>query len=359
MGAIMALPTWVRSRLTERRLARHAPYVGLALPPDDALVLDAPGERLASAAAGLPEGDFKPVAELLAWTREHAHWETRDRLVRWLAGNALDAAAPVPAPGVPPAGLGAWLGAWLEAAPESPDAALLRAEAALRHTWRGPTPAERLSRLRAAEPLLAAATEAGPPDPVPWRLALTRARAVRAPRPVFDTLWEEATARAPHHYGCHTAALRYLCAAAADGRAAPGEYAAFADRAARRALPGSLLRALPLLAAYEHTVGAAAPDPRLAEEAIERARELSGWYEPGALRLAQPRNVLALLLVARARWPEALDAFEAIGAHVTAFPWSRLGADPLREFRELRAGVRYQLAAGIPLRARPGGRYAR
>jgi hypothetical protein len=43
--------------------------------------------------------------------------------------------------------------------------------------------------------------------------------------------------------------------------------------------------------------------------------------------------------------------------HATGFPWSRLGEQPLREFLEMRTGVRVQLASTVRLWAKPGGPY--
>jgi hypothetical protein len=57
-----------RSLVAVSRMVRHTAHIGADLPPDEAVLLDAPDARLAAAAAGLEDGDFKPVAELLAWT---------------------------------------------------------------------------------------------------------------------------------------------------------------------------------------------------------------------------------------------------------------------------------------------------
>lgn len=328
----------LRSLVAVSRMLRHTSYIGADLPPDEAMLLDAPDARLASAAEGLDGGDFKPVAELLSWTRETAWWETRDRYVGWLAAQPA----------------GTWLDAWWDADPDNPDAALVRAEIAVRRAFAAPTVAERAAALRETAPPVRAAAEATPADPVPWRIAVTRARGMGAPRPVFDALWEQAVARSPHHFGCHVSALRYLCAQAPG----PSEEAlAFARGAAESVLPGSLVAGLPMLAAYEYLVAGGRGVDAYTDAAIARARGLSAWHERGDREPAEVRNVLAQMLILRQRWEEALEEFRAIGVYATAFPWSRTG-EPLSEFLEMRTGVRVQLASTVRLWSRRGGPYA-
>src|SRR4051794_21682820 len=113
-------------------MLRHTLHIGADLLPDGAAVMDATDARLAEAAVGLDGGDFKPVAELLTWTRKTAWWETRDRYVGWLAAQ--------PARG--------WLDAWWDADPDNPDAALVRAEIAVRRAFADPAPARRAAALR-------------------------------------------------------------------------------------------------------------------------------------------------------------------------------------------------------------------
>jgi hypothetical protein len=336
----------LRSLVAVSRMLRHTPHIGADLPPDDAVLLDAPDERLASAASCLPAGDFKPVAELLGWTRDTAWWETRDRYVGWLAEHHLGDATGGAATD--------WLEAWRDADPDSPDLALLSAEAAVRQAWRTPRAEHRAALLREAGPLVRAAAEAGPGDPVPWRIAITRARGLRAQREDFDTLWGQVQARSPHHFGCHVSALRFL---RADDACRPEEYLAFAADAADSVLPGSLVLGLPLIAAYEYLLSGGRGAEEYVDTAIAGAQELSAWHPAGDREAAEVRNVLAQLLILRKRWAEALGQFRAIGVHATGFPWSRLGEQPLREFLEMRTGVRVQLASTVRLWAKPGGPY--
>jgi hypothetical protein len=337
-----------RSLVAVSRMVRHTAHIGADLPPDEAVLLDAPDARLAAAAAGLEDGDFKPVAELLAWTRETAWWETRDRYVGWLAARQLT----VPAPG--PGGRD-WLEAWHDADPDNPDALLVRAEIAVRHAFAAAAAAERGALLRETAAPVRAAAEANRNDPVPWRIAITRARGLRAPRPVFDALWEQAVARSSHHFGCHVSALRYLCA---ERQGPPEEGLAFAQDAAESVLPGSLVGGLPLIAAYEYLVRGGQGADTYTDAAIGRAQRLSAWHESGDREPAEVRNVLAQMLILRKRWAEALEEFRAIGVHATGFPWCRTG-EPLAEFLEMRSGVRVQLATTVRFWARPGGPYRR
>lgn len=328
----------LRSLVAVSRMLRHTSHIGADLPPDEAVLLDAPDARLAEAALGLDGGDFKPVAELLTWTRETAWWETRDRYTGWLASRASHG----------------WLDAWRDADPDNSDAALIRAEIAVRRAFAAPTAAQRAAALRETAATVRAAARATPGDPVPWRIAITRARGMGAPRPVFDALWAQAVARSPHHFGCHVSALRYL---AAQARPGPSEEAlAFAEEAAERVLPGSLVAGLPLLAAYEYLLSGGRSADAYTDAALARARELSAWHERGDRECAEVRNVLAQMLILRQRWPEALKEFRAIGVYATAFPWSLTG-EPLHEFLEMRAGVRVQLASTVRLWTRRGGPY--
>ncbi|MGP4002840.1 hypothetical protein [Streptomyces sp. 8N706] len=360
---------FLRALINTARMIRHTPGLAAGLTPDDEVLLDAPDERLAPALAAAGRGDHRPAAALLAATREAAEWESRDRYSTSLAVFAQSR------PG--------WFTDWRAAAPRDPDAALLRAELAVRSAWERPARAE---ALRETVPLVEAAAAACPRDPVPWRIALDQARGVRAGRADFDLLWKEAVLRSPHHYGCHVAALRWY--------GSFGERFAFAERAAEQALPGSLLHALPVRAAFEAPDGdspvpeerldalpgerfgpladvriGAVPDERIAgvaeepvdavseeriDAAADRAVALSARYEPGDPWPAEVRNLLAHVLITRGRWADALEQFRLIGPRATAFPWSRISDDPLGQFLELRDGVRIQLASTMPLWRRPG-----
>uniref|UniRef100_A0AAU3GS63 DUF4034 domain-containing protein n=1 Tax=Streptomyces sp. NBC_01401 TaxID=2903854 RepID=A0AAU3GS63_9ACTN len=334
------------------RVLRHSHAMGAGLPPDEAVVLDAPDPSLRVALAAAATGNHAPAAELLALTREHAQWERRDTCVSRLARASLHH------PG--------WLDSWLEDSPENPDAVLVKADQYVFEAWEIRTGA-RASHveddqfrafhavLRDAVPVISTAAELNPDDPVPWRVALTQARGIQAPRPVFDTYLAEANARDPHHEGCHVQALQYLCA---KWYGSHEEMFAFAERAAGQAPPGSRLHALPLQAVVEYliseeeTPGADLYTAR-AEAAVARAQALSDCYAPGEREAAGFRNHLALVLWSMNRYEEALTAFRTIGVHATTFPWTYFG-DPRAEFLEARSDTCVELAMKVPFfRAAP------
>ncbi|OKK08379.1 hypothetical protein AMK26_05055 [Streptomyces sp. CB03234] len=344
----------LRALLSTARAVRQTPQLAPdGLPPDHAVLLDAPDERLAPALVAAALGDHEPAAKLLAATRGAAEWESRDRYVTRLAAFAHSRDA--------------WLTGWLADAPHDPDALLVRAEVAVRKAWESPARAERLRELG---PLIDAAADAAPRDPVPWRLALDHARGTHATHTVFETLWEQAVRRAAHHYGCHVAALKYL---STQRRGSHRECVDsqvdsrvdscfdfcfdFAEQAAADALPGSLIKALPVRAAFARlTAGGEAgsvPEDRV-DAAADLAIELSGRYAVADPWPAEVRNVLVYVLVGRARWAAALDQFRLIGPYATSFPWSWGSDDPLGRFLDARHGVRLEVAASVPLRGRAG-----
>ncbi|MFF9565967.1 hypothetical protein [Streptomyces sp. NPDC014685] len=318
------------------------------LPADDTVLLDAPDERLSPALVAAALGEYGPAAKLLATTRDRAEWENRDRyLVRLVAfARSRDG----------------WLTAWLAAAPHDPDALLVKAQLAVRRAWESPARSE---QLREVGPLITAAAESDPRDPVPWRLALDHARGTHATHTVFEALWEQAVRRSSHHYGCHVAALRYLSAA---WYGSHRECFDFAERAAEDSLPGSLVQALPLRAAFALLVeGPEARTTSVQEERIDAAADLaitlSDSFAPGDPWPAEVRNLLAFVLVTRGRWAEALEQFRRIGPHAASFPWSSVSDDPLGRFLEAREDARLRVACGTLLpdradRGRTRGHYA-
>lgn len=334
-------------------MLRHGSAVGADLPPDETVTVDAVADpALRAALTAAATGDAGPARELLATTRLGAQWERRSVYVSELAECALHN------PG--------WLEGWLATSPEDPDAALVKADLYIQQAWEIRTGyrARHVSEdqfrafftlLEDAVPVIAAAAELNPTDPVPWEVALTHARGIQAPRRVFDAYWTEAVARAPHHYGCHATALQYLCD---KWYGSHEDMFAFAEQAAEGALPGSKLHALPLMAAVEYEVVSddstedGPIDRARVDAAIARALELSGWYEPGDPDAAGFRNHLALMLIFAERWTEALEVFRAIGVHARSFPWGYVG-EARKEFLEFRLGVRMQIASQTPFFGRP------
>ncbi|MFF0202969.1 hypothetical protein [Streptomyces sp. NPDC005017] len=314
------LPPFRRAARISRPPAR-VPHPVPGLPADDEVLLDAPDDRLGPALVGAGRGDFAPAALLLAGTRARGEWELRDRYVVRLAFFAH--ARPE------------WFQAWRAASPLDPDALLVGAQLAVDRVWGSPARAE---LLREVSPAITATAHGDHRDPVPWRLALDHARGTRAGHKYFGELWEAAVRRAPHHYGCHVAALRYL---AASYHGSHAECFDFADRAAQDAPPDSLVQALPVRAAFAYLADGCGPEvPRARlDAAADRAVALSARFPAADPWPAQIRNLLACVLVRLDRYADALDQLRQTGPYATSFPWDRAGEEPLGVFLRVRAGL--------------------
>jgi hypothetical protein len=324
----------LRAFIRMARMVGNTSRLADGLPADDEVLLDAPDERLGPALVAAGRGEYAPAAKLLATTREAAEWENRDRYATRLATFARSRDE--------------WLQEWQSASPHDPDALLVKAELAVRRGWESPA---RVELLRQVGPLIGAAAEGEPRDPVPWRIALDHARGTHAGHTEFEKLWGEAVRRSPHHYGCHVAALQYLSAA---WYGSHRECFDFAERAAQDALPGSLVQALPVRAAFAYLTeggGAVVPRERL-DSAADLAIAVSATYEAADPWPAEVRNLLTYVLVRLERWRDALEQLRLIGPYATSFPWDRVSDDPLGQFLELRDGVRLEVASSLPLRPR-------
>ncbi|WP_372496972.1 hypothetical protein [Streptomyces shenzhenensis] len=301
-----------------RRATTASPLAAGGLPADDEVFLDAPDERLAPVLVAAGRGEYAPVAGLLAGTRRTAEWEERDRYAHRLALFARCRAE--------------WLDQWAMAAPHDPDLLVVQAQLAVDHAWDSPARAE---LLRPLSPLITAAARGDDRDPVPWRIALDHARGTNAGHRYFEELWEAAVRRAPHHYGCHVAALRYL---GTYWHGSHRECFDFADLAAQDAPPDSLVQALPVRAAFAYLTdgcGPGVPRARL-DAAADRATALSARFPAADPWPAEIRNTLMYLLVRLERWEAARTQLRLIGPYVTSFPWGRLSDDPLGHFVRLR-----------------------
>ncbi|MFF0449495.1 hypothetical protein ACFYT4_24300 [Streptomyces sp. NPDC004609] len=334
----------LRALMRTARMIRPEPQPGDAswgLTPDEAVLLDAPDERMAPTLVAAALGEWEPAAKMLAGTRGAAEWESRDRYVARLASFAYSRDD--------------WLTHWLTAVPRDPDALVVKAELEVRRAWASPARAE---RLREIGPLIDAAAEGAPADPVPWRIALDHARGTHATHTAFESLWEQAVRRSSHHYGCHVAALRYL---SAQWYGSHRECFDFAEKAAADALPGSLIQALPVRAAFARLLSgdsASARSTSVQDDRIDAAADLairlSADYAPGDPWPAEVRNLTASVLVGRGRWEAALEQFRLIGPYATSFPWTYFSDDPLGRFLVVRDGVRLRLASRTPPRTRAG-----
>ncbi|WP_234342485.1 hypothetical protein [Streptomyces sp. NRRL B-3648] len=314
VGTMALLPSFIRPTRMTKRSGRPA-----ARPPaGDEVVLDAPDDRLSPALVAAARGEYAAAAGLLAATRAAAEWENRDRYVRRLAAFARSRPE--------------WYEQWRAAAPDHPGALLVGTQLAVDRAWPSPARAE---LLRETSPLITAAARADDRDPVPWRIALDHARGSRAGHRYFEELWEAAVRRAPHHYGCHVAALRYL---ATFWHGSHSECFDFADRAAQDAPDGSLVQALPARAAFGYLTDGCGPEvPRARlDAAADRAIALSGRFPAADPWPAEVRNKLLYVLLRLDRWEDARTQLRLIGPYATSFPWDRLSDDPLGHFLRLR-----------------------
>lgn len=322
VGTMALLPAFIRP--TRMKRTPTLPAVPAA---DDDVLLDAPDHRLGPALVAAGRGEYGAAAELLAATRAAGEWENRDRYIRRLAAFARSRAE--------------WFEEWRRAAPDDPDGLLVAAQLAVDRAWPSPARAE---LLRDVSPLITAAGRADERDPVPWRLALDHARGSNAGPKYVEELWEAAIRRAPHHYGCHVAALRYL---AASWHGSHRECFDFADLAAQDAPPDSLVQALPARAALGYLTDVCGPEvarERL-DAAADRAIALSARFPAADPWPAEIRNKLTYVLVSLGRCQEAQAQLRLIGPYATSFPWDRLSDDPLSHFLRLRADL---FTAGRP-----------
>jgi hypothetical protein len=216
------------------------------------------------------------------------------------------------------------------------------AQRAVDRAWDSPARAE---LLREVSPLITAAARADHRDPVPWRLALDHARGARAGHTYVEELWAAAVRRAPHHPGCHVAALRYL---ASSWHGSHRECFDFAETAAQDAPESSLTQALPLRAAFGYLTDGCGPAVERArlDAAADRAAVLSARLPSAQPWPAELRNLLAYVLVRLGRSRDALEQFRLTGPYATSFPWDRDADDPLGRFLEVRQEVLRAVVSG-------------
>ncbi|WP_329283408.1 hypothetical protein [Streptomyces sp. NBC_01451] len=351
VDTMASLRAFLRATRAERNTPPSPRLAAAGLPADDEVLLDAPDARLGPVLVAAGRGEYGPAAELLAATRARAEWENRDRYVIRLAAFAHSRAE--------------WFTSWRADAPHDPDALLVGAELAVTRAWASPARAELLQQ---TGPLVEAAAAGDPRDPVPWRIALDRARGSDTDHREFERLWGEAVRRSPHHYGCHVAALQYLSTSpfrSPGGRGSHRECFDFAERAAQDALPGSLVQALPLHAAFAcltESDGSTVVGRARLDAAADAGVALSATHPAADPWPAELRNLLTYVLVGLDRWQDALLQLRLTGPYAASFPWDRFSDDPLGRFLEAREEVRRNApaarcaaCAGHPL-SEQGGR---
>ncbi|MEW2115939.1 hypothetical protein AB0945_12200 [Streptomyces sp. NPDC005474] len=286
-------------------------------------------ETVLDAVRGGGDGGWKAAAGLLrAIGRD---WERRSLATYLLADIAAEDDA--------------WLLAWESDGPAGPDgrddsdAALVRARSTVILAWnvRGAKPAgdttgeqfagfHRLLQRSREETARAAALN--PDDPTPYVTEIWTALGLGYPHSEMDKLWSRLTARDPHHYEAHFAALQYWCAKWRGSRQLATQ---FAERAAASAPLGSLLTALPLIAHFEHD-----DSDDSADSAADRSPEMiahvnaaladAAAADPTHPRLPELRHLLAYYLSLQDRDEAAVEQFRLVDGYVDALPWRYHGA---------------------------------
>ncbi|MDX2291142.1 MULTISPECIES: hypothetical protein [Streptomyces] len=252
----------------------------------------------------------------------------------------------------------AWLDAWRAAEPGDCDAATLHASLMVHRAWeiRGSGYAHEvlssdMDRFRAMLP--AAIEEArqaallDPANPGPWVVMVTAARGAQYRPAQFKPLWDELTARAPHHYEGHWQALQYWCAKwfGSDRR-----MMRFARQAVRTAPPGS-----PLAGIYLHALGelrARSGADRLPATPLARImlQQVAASFErvaPDDERLPALRHLLADAMLRSLMYGPALEQFRRIGPWCGAQPWRKDG-EPVLAFERAR-GTAAKLSGARPV----------
>lgn len=225
---------------------------------------------------------------------------------------------------------------WRARHPDSPDALLFQAYAALAQPSAADYAHDVIALCRQAAALL-------PADPAPWVGMLTGYRLTRATTGQLRPLWEEIKARDPWNREAHLQLLRYLSPHECGSHA---QILSFSDAVraqappraavAALALTGSLTRYRALQKAGGITELTAHRHWRQPQERALIDEAVADWLRPGYLTHAATHadlNLLAYVLVTSVRPDEAWPVFEMIGPFATAWPWLEDG-QPLLTFRQ-------------------------
>lgn len=344
----VAAAFWIRRQLHWARIGRYIEAARML--PEDQQVTDRTGPDPEGDALreAVSRGEWRAAAEALA--AAGTDWERRYEVVATLANAASDDDT--------------WLKAWQAEHPDDPGAALVHADAKISLAWeiRGSARADgttdeqfagfhRVLR-EAHEDFARAVALADPADPTPYATQIPLYMGSGAPHEAMRELWAEITARAPHHYQAHKAALQYWCA---KWRGSEELARDFTARAVAAAPPGSLLTVLPLISWYEHkNTDAGKADYRSPEltALVDAALRDVAAARPGHPRVAGARHLLAYFLTRQGRHEAAVEQFRMVDGYVGALPWT-YSTDPA----ELYCAVRTQALAGAAANGHrnPGG----
>lgn len=289
-----------------------------------------PDPQADAAVAAARAGDWRHPAAYLA--DAGSDWDLRWYRTRHLADACEDDDT--------------WLTAWRAASPGDPGAALVHAAALVglagrvRGTQAGSrTTAEQFQgfhRLLAeALPACQEAARLAPYDPNPWVAQISIAYGLGWPHEDFRQLWAQITARDPHHFGAHVAALQYWCEKWSGSSALMFD---FAEQAARSAPYGSLLPVLRIYAVFEQQVrdsDHAVYRQPFVTAAVDATLDAVGLAPAGHHRLPVARHLLANTLYRTGRYAEAAEQFRLIGGYAGAVPWT-YARPPLQQFVHVR-----------------------
>lgn len=330
-----------------RAYMKHGEGLQAALPPLEAVVVDAPTPVQEAAVEAALGGDHRPAADLLERTRSHRDWDAHSAALTVLG----DAASSAPQ----------WLEDWQREEPESPAAALVRARLGLVEAWhqRSNAQSQDVSReqfeafhatLADATALIQRAADLAPDDPEPWNLALTHARGLEAPREYVEEYLGNLRSADAWHYWGHRAALEYLTD---KWFGSHEESHSFARSVVEAAPADARVQTLALDALLEHLVSkdgdAAVADRERAVFAVDRAR---AWVDAhdGDDRTWLHRNALAFCLYRLGRFREAYDELVAVGPHVTGYPWGYFGDDARSTYKTMCTAIVTKAAEEGPAR---------
>ncbi|MFC4333789.1 hypothetical protein [Salininema proteolyticum] len=286
-----------------------------------------PTERAGAIEEALKADDWRALATLLDAT--WGKWGDRAELVTTLADATVDDDSP--------------LTRWEEAEPDHPGAKLVRASRTTRYAWKvrsgyvaSVLTDEQIEGFRdwilRAEEHAELAVAAAPDDPTAYSSLFPIAMACGYSHDRMRGLWDEYTARDPHGFAGHQAALQYWCRKWRGSHEAARE---FAETAAAAAPKGRLLSALPLIAFFEEH-GIAEEDkayrkPEVREMTDRCLEDFAAVDDPESPEAYRVRHILAYFLSKAGRHAEAVEHFKAVDGYIGAFPWNR-HPNPKRDY---------------------------
>ncbi|GAA2473764.1 hypothetical protein GCM10010406_07120 [Streptomyces thermolineatus] len=248
-----------------------------------------------------------------------------------------------------PAARSRWADEWLMAEPDSADAAVLAAHAAVVSAVRGEIPAAD------AEAACTSAARSLPEDPTPWYGLLLLVRHTSTDSGRLKACFDQVRSRDPWHHGAHHAMTAWLAERRESAADDPfHEVYEFADQVVWERPPGSPLAMLPVIAHAERfrvlmTARQLAPDIAdslywTSARARRGLRLAFDWWLEGEgrdhARLKLDLNYLAHAKYHEGRTTEAAALFNVIGPHATREPWAYGEPDAAEAFRRARARAR-------------------